>query len=233
MSKDLLIEERKVVVPGESIAKGMEFLPGSGAYRINDEIKACVLGLTNVNGSVIKVIPLSGAYWPEYGDHVIGEVVDVTYSMWDIDILGPSVAHLQTSEGSRRYIDDRTDLSKIYDIGDYVFAKVIKASDPLFTGLTMRDIGCRKLEPGLIVKINPAKVPRLIGKKGSMVNALKTETGCDVLIGQNGVVWIRGADPKKELVAAKAVKYIESNAHTEGLTESIKSKIEGWLNEKT
>lgn len=233
MSKDLLIESRKVVVPGEVIAKGMEFLPGNGTYRSGDEIKACLLGLTDVNGSIIKVIPLSGAYWPRYGDHVIGKIVDIGHSMWDVDILGPSTAHVSTSEASRRYIDvDRTDLSKIYDIDDYVFAKVIKASDAQFIQLTMRDPGCKRLEPGLVISVSSAKVPRLIGKQGSMVNTLKTETGCDVLIGQNGLVWIRGKEPKNEFIASRAIKYVEENSQREGLTEEVKSKIVGWLNEK-
>lgn len=229
-----LIESRRIVVPGETLAKGMNFLPGSGSYRKDDEIKSKVLGLTDVKGSLIKVIPLSGAYWPKLDDHVIGKVVDIGHAMWDVDINAQSIAHIPASEATRRFIDvDRTDLSRIFDIGEYVFARVIKASDALFVQLSTKDAECKKLEPGLVVKVNPAKVPRLIGKKGSMVNTIKQEADCDLLIGQNGFVWIKAKEPGKEMIALKAIRYIEENAHKEGLTEGIKTLIKGWLNEKT
>ena len=54
MSK-LLVKERTVVVPGEPLAEGMDYLPGENTYRENDQIYSKVLGLSNVSGRVIKI----------------------------------------------------------------------------------------------------------------------------------------------------------------------------------
>jgi len=37
MSK-LLIEDKSIVIPGEEIASGMDFLPGEGSFREGDSI---------------------------------------------------------------------------------------------------------------------------------------------------------------------------------------------------
>ena len=92
----------------------------------------------------------------------------------------------------------------------------------------MKDKMFRKLNTGLTVKISPVKVPRIIGKKGSMVNLLKEETGCTFIVGQNGIVWIKGETRQQELLALKAIKYVENNAHMSGLTDTMKEKIKEW-----
>ena len=56
---ELLVQERSVVVPGESLAQGMDFLPGDNTYREKDRIYSKVLGLVSVSGRVIKITPFS------------------------------------------------------------------------------------------------------------------------------------------------------------------------------
>jgi exosome complex component RRP4 len=58
--------------------------------------------------------------------------------------------------------------------------------------LTLKSKGLGVLEDGRIIKINPHKVPRVIGKEGSMVSLIKSETGCEITVGQNGAIWIQG-----------------------------------------
>ena len=55
----LLVRERSVVVPGEKIAEGLDYLPAQGAYRKDDYILAGKLGLLTIDGRAIKIIPLS------------------------------------------------------------------------------------------------------------------------------------------------------------------------------
>ncbi len=228
MNEGIKVEERSVVIPGNTLAVGMNFLPGHGTHRVGEEIRSSVVGLFNPKGSVIKVIPLSGAYNPMNGDKVIGQVVDVGRSVWDIDIKAPAIASLGIAEATRSYIELGEDLRRYYNIGDYVYAEIISISKTMYIRLQMKDRMFKKLEPGMIVSISPVKVPRVIGKKGSMVNVLKEETGCSFIVGQNGLVWIKGETRQQELLAAKAVKYIEENAHVKGLTDAIKIKIGGW-----
>ena len=71
---------------------------------------------------------------------------------------------------------------------------------------------------GVIIKITPSKVPRLIGKQGSMVTLIKEKTGTIIRVGQNGLVWVSGENVDK---AIKAIKTIEQKSHIFGLTEEI------------
>jgi len=228
MKNGIAIKERSIVVPGDVLANGMEFLPGHGTHRIKEEIRSSLLGLMDVRGSVVKVIPLKGAYIPRRGDKVIGRVVEIGYSVWSININGPSKANLSIPEASSSYIETGADLSRYYDVNDYVYAEVISVGKDGYTKLSMKDRMFKKLDIGLIVKISPVKVPRVIGKKGSMVKSLKDETGCSLIVGQNGIVWVKGEKRENELLAAKAIKYIEENAHLSGLTDAIKEKIGEW-----
>lgn len=225
MVEKLYVNNKDVVVPGEVLAKGMNFLPGKRAFRENDEICSSMLGLARIDGRVIKVIPLSGAYMPSKNDAVIGEIKDISFAGWHVDISCPYSADLNVAEATRKYIDlDKTDLTKILDIGEYIFAKVIKVNRAKYVKLTTKNRPYRKLNGGTIVKVSSTKIPRLIGKKGSMVNMLKDNSGCEILIGQNGLVWIKGK-PENEQLVVKAIERIEKEAHKEGLTDRIKKML--------
>jgi exosome complex component RRP4 len=77
----------------------------------------------------------------------------------------------------------------------------------------------------MILDISPSKVPRVIGKNGSMIQMLKNSTGCRIYVGQNGRIWIDG-ELDNIIKAVKAVKLIEEEAHSMGLTEKIKKLLE-------
>jgi exosome complex component RRP4 len=229
MENKIIVKPRSVVVPGETLARGMDFLPGKGTYREGEEILSSLLGLADIKGNVLKIIPLSGAYIPKKDDNVIGRIKDVGYGAWDVDINAPVTGNLMLQDATMGYVKrDSVDIRRFFDIGDYIFAKVIKVSKSMYIMLSTKEREYRKLGLGLIFKIKPVKVPRVIGKKGSMVNLLKNETGTELIIGQNGVVWIHGKNRKDELLAKKAIKYIEEHAHETGLTDKIKELITEW-----
>jgi exosome complex component RRP4 len=92
--------------------------------------------------------------------------------------------------------------------------------------LTMRENGLYKIESGLTMKINSSKVPRVIGKSGSMINLIKESTNCNIVVGQNGVVWIRGEDIDSELLAKETINLITEKSYIEGLTDYIKEFLE-------
>ena len=68
---ELLVKDKDIVIPGQELALGMDFLPASGTCRDNDKIIASQLGLISLNGRLIKIIPLNGKYVPKKGDNVI------------------------------------------------------------------------------------------------------------------------------------------------------------------
>jgi len=80
---------------------------------------------------------------------------------------------------------------------------------------------------GKIIDVTPSKVPRIIGKQGSMIKMIKEGTGCNIVVGQNGKVWIKGERIEDEVKATEVILKIEQESHTQGLTDTIKSILEG------
>ncbi|MCD6575766.1 MAG: RNA-binding protein [Nanoarchaeota archaeon] len=223
---ELLVNEKEIVIPGEEVARGMDFLPSIGTFREGESIYAKNLGLLEVRKHVIKVIPLSGYYMPKRGDTVIGVVTNIGFSGWTIDIGAPYDVNLPVGEAVRGRLELlRTDLSRYFDIGDIIVADIYNVTKSKIIQLSMREHGLRKLKGGRIIKITPSKVPRLIGKSGSMVTMIKKYTNCEINVGQNGYIWINGPIEGQYLVE-KAVDLIEKEAHLSGLTDKIKEMLE-------
>ena len=225
MESKLLVENKQVVVPGQVLAQGMEYLPSNGTYRLNEEIRAHQVGLLIIEGKVLKTIPLVGQYSPKVGDVVIGKIIDILMSGWRIDINSPYSAILPLKDASADYIRKGEDLTAYFDLEEHVLLKITQVTSQNLIDATVRGPGLRKLDGGRIININPVKVPRVIGKNGSMVSLLKEHTGCDIAVGQNGLIWMSG-EPKAEVLLYKTIQMIEAQAHIPGLTERIKEFLE-------
>ncbi|MCD4799421.1 MAG: RNA-binding protein, partial [Methanosarcinales archaeon] len=78
----------------------------------------------------------------------------------------------------------------------------------------------KPITSGRIVQVSAVKVPRMIGRNGSMISMLKKETNCNIVVGQNGVIWITGKDRDIDK-AIEAIQIIENEAHIDGLTDRI------------
>ncbi len=219
---ELHIKDKEVVVPGQVLATGMEYLPSNGTYRLGEEIRANRVSLVKIDGKVIKTIPLAGVYMPQKNDVIIGRIIDILMSGWRIDINSPYSAVLQVKDATFDFIAKGADLTKYFNLDDYLVAKIIQVTSQNLVDVTCKGSGLKKLGAGRIVKVNSQKVPRIIGSKGSMISMVKAATGCKILVGQNGVIWLEGA-PDKELVAVEIIKTIEENSHTSGLTDKIKA----------
>ncbi len=228
----ILVKNKEIVVPGTVIAEGMDFIPSTGTFREGDKIINSLLGILNIDGRVIKVIPLAGQYIPKVGDVIIGRVTDVTISGWRVDTNSAYSAMLSMKEASTTFIQKGSDLTKYFQIGDYIITKVINVTSQKLVDLTMKGPGLRKLRGGNIIKVSPIKVPRIIGKNGSMINMIKEYTDCKISVGQNGLIWIQG-EPKKEIIVIKAIRMIEESAHLPGLTEKVKNYLEKACGEES
>ncbi len=221
----LLVKEKEVVVPGEDLAEGMDLLPGEGCYRDENKIVAARLGLVKVGGRLIKLIPLSGKYLPKKNDVIIGKITEITLMGWRVDTNSAYPAMLSLRDATSEYIAKGANLSQYYAIGDYIVAKITNVTSQNLVDLTTKGPGLHKLKGGRIISVQPTKVPRIIGKAGSMVNMIKKATNSKIIVGQNGLVWIQ-AEPKMELIAVEAIRMIEKYAHVEGLTDKVKEFLD-------
>ncbi len=222
----LVVEERQVVIPGDTLAEGMDFLPGKGAYREGDHILSSRLGLMNVSGRIINVIPLSGRYVPRRDDVVIGFIKDMSYSSWFVDVGYAYEASLSMKDATADFIERGSSLSDYFAVGEIILTRVNNVTKEGNIDLTMKGPGLRKLTGGKILEITSSKVPRVVGKQGSMISMIKDKTGCNIFAGQNGRIWIRGPSPEAEKIASDAILLINEKAHTSGLTEKVGAFLE-------
>lgn len=217
----LLVEEKKIVIPGEELAVGIDYLPALGTYREEDKIYSAQLGMVNFSGRLIKVISLSGRYIPKVGDTVIGNIANIGFNGWMVDIGYAYEAALSLKEATSDFIERGSDLTKYFDFGETIVANVINVTKSKMIDLSMKGPGLRKLKGGKIMEVTSSKVPRIIGKQGSMISLIKNATNCKIIVGQNGLIWISGEDLNKEMIAASAILKIEQEAHISGLTDKI------------
>ena len=219
------VQHRELVVPGQLLAEGGYAISG-GAFREGNLIYASVVGLADVRGQEVGVIPLQGRYVPKRGDVVVGVVIDSHPSGWILDINSSYEGNMFVSDLLGRKVDlVREDIGRYVGIGDLVVAKV-KDVDERKRVLLEGGRGLGRVAGGKLVEISPAKIPRVIGRKGSMVEVLQKVGGCRLTVGQNGRIMIWGEDERMVNVVVEAIFKIGREAHTTGLTDRVRQMLE-------
>jgi len=217
----IFFEKKQLVTPGEILAEG-DYLPGENTYMEQNKIYSSRIGLVDADNKKVNVVALRAFYVPKMGDIVIGTVVEVGFNGWTVDIKAPYTALLRASDVlSRPFKPQNDELSAVLNAGDLIVAKIAsydRAHDPQ---LTVGEPGLGKITRGQILQVTPTKIPRIIGRKGSMISMIKQETGCQIILGLNGVVLVTGKAPEDEELAITAIKKIEDESHTSGLTDRI------------
>jgi len=223
------------VVPGEVISTDPSLIPGRGAIKTDaNEIISLFVGLKEVRGKYINVVPLNGLYNPQMSDKIIARVVAKTPVKFLMDINSKFMGILKPSDAVKRpgrgrgfgksmgtYHVSESPM-EAFTMGDMVICKVLSGSrieEPDLTSLG-QDLG--KIDDGIVISIAPTKIPRVIGKKGSMISLLKNLLHCRIFVAQNGRIWVRGRSFEHERLLIDAVHKIEREAHTTGLTDRIK-----------
>ena len=218
--------ERKQVIPGDVIAKG-NYTYGSYIEKRGDEYVALRVGLAEVGRDGVKLNPLTGPYLPRADDEVIGKVVDINGFGWVIDIDSCFDGFLPASFVFGREFSPAThDLSSKFGLGDLVGCRIESFERSRDPQLSIRGHGYGKIDSGEIIKISPTKVPRLIGKRGAMINLISEKTGCDVRVGQNGTVVVNGT-PDGIVKASKAIRMVDGEAHAADLMSRVDALLGG------
>jgi exosome complex component RRP4 len=217
--------KRKYVLPGDVITTG-PYRAEENVHLFGDKIIATTVGISEVFDSGVRVIPLTGMYLPRIDDFVIGIVRSHTSLSWDLDINSCYGGMLPAQDVFGRDFNPKVDeLTSRLKTGDLVAARIAnsdRSRDPLIT-ISDRDLG--KIEEGELIKISPSKVPRLIGKRGSMIQTIESATKAMITIGQNGYVVVSCEDPDGLLKALDAIKMVEEQAHVPNLTEKIQEML--------
>ncbi|MXY37797.1 MAG: RNA-binding protein [Cenarchaeum sp. SB0664_bin_35] len=219
-------ERRKNVIPGDVIT--------TATYR-NDQntildgrlIISTAVGVSEISDGVVRVIPLTGMYMPRIDDMIVGKVVTHTSLSWELDINSCYVGFLPATDVFGRDFSARSDeLNTRLKKGDLVAARIAnsdRSRDPLLT-IVDRDLG--KIDSGELIEIPSSKIPRLIGKRGTMIQMIESQTGSMITVGQNGWVVVHNEDYNGLIKAKKAIRMVEKMAHLHNLTDKIRKMLE-------
>ena len=214
--------KRRYVVPGDKIIEG-SFRPLMNVIKVGNSIIATRIGIAETGRDGVKVIPLSGVYIPRVNDIVIGKITDHSSLSWEVDINSCFSAHLPAQDVfGRDFSPARDDMGRQLATGDLIAARIIafdRTRDPM---LTIQDKDLGKIPRGELLKISPTRVPRLIGKRGSMIQTIEQATQTRILIGQNGIVVVMGRNLYGTQLSIRAIRMVEEEAHTANLTQRVK-----------
>ena len=196
-----------ILIPGDSLKK-----KDINSYERENNYYSKYILLLNED----KTTRLFGYYIPEVNDIVIGKVIDVLSNGWIIDINSPYMGKLSLK-------DIGTDPNDLYTYGDYILCQIVRMTKNKLIDLDIKKK--EKLNDGLILKVDPARIPRLIGKNSSMLNLIKEYLKIDIIIGKNGRIYLNG-NVNNVSRAVDIIRFIINNSHKRGLTEKVKEILE-------
>lgn len=196
---------REIVTPGEVVWETP--IRSNNTYISNGKTYSKVLGMKDSTAN--DVIPLAGAWSPRIDDSVVGIVSGVKAKVYIIDL---------SYFGKALLIPGKYDNYE-FKIGDMLSA-IIKDVEGRKT-IILKDP--QQLKGGTLLNIKPKKIPRVIGKKSTMIKQVAELTGSHIIVGMNGLVWLNEGNIG---LAVRALLKIEREAHTQGLTEAIKEFLE-------
>ena len=217
--------QNQFVLPGDIIVTG-DYTPEQNVIIDGDRAISTTVGFSEVNDNRVGVISLTGFYIPKIDDLVIGKVISYSALSWEIDINSYYSAILPASDiFGRDFTSSRDNLSLKLAKGDLIAARIVNTGsrEPLIT-ISGQDLG--KIDSGELVKISPSKVPRLIGKQGSMIQAIEGATNSSVTIGQNGWIIVSNDETNGLLKAIEAIRLVDEQAHVANLTDKVNKMFE-------
>jgi len=201
---------KRLVIPGELVTEERKKL-GSHVFVREGKIYSDSIGLVNDEADFASVVPLEGKYMPQMNDVIIGVIISERFAGYGVDINSFYPSFVSKKE-----------LREVLKPGSIISAKIMKVNE--FNEVELGSI--RLFFGGEIIQVTSVKVPRVIGKEGSMLNILKGGTGSNIIVGRNGRVWAKGGNTD---LLRKAIEKIERDAHMDHLTD----KMAQYMQEQT
>ncbi|OYT35462.1 MAG: RNA-binding protein [Candidatus Aenigmarchaeota archaeon ex4484_52] len=206
---------------GELLKDDLNIIAGQGTWRENSKIFSKYTGFVKEKNNIISVTPLNGVYMPKKDDFVIGQILRVGFNNWSVDINSPFVAMLYLSE-LKEFIKNGDDIENYYRKGDVLYLNISAVTKSKFVNVSMKPTMCKKLYDGLIISVCPTRVKRIIGKSGSMIKLIIQKTGCNILVGQNGLVYLNNGNID---LAIKTIRFIEKKFLEKNLTKRVEEEL--------
>ena len=217
------MSQDQFVLPGDIIVTG-DYRPEQNVILEGDKLMSTAIGFSEIKDNLVTVTPLTGLYTPKTDDLVVGKIVSHNALSWEVNINSYYPGILTASDiFGRDYLPSRDDLSLKLNTGDIILARIanVNSRDPLIT-IAGENLG--KIDSGELVKISPAKIPRLTEKNGSMIETIEGSTNATLTVGQNGLIILKcdnSAGLKKAIASVKMIGMIQYEVNIEDKIQNI------------
>ena len=219
-------DKKQYVIPGDVITTSPLRLRENVTLD-GKRIIATSIGLTNIYDDSVRVIPLSAVYLPKIDDIVIGKIKSIFGNSWFADINSCYEGMLLGQDVfGRGSSPTMSDMKSRLDIGDLICAKIAnfdRSREPL---ISIADQNLGKIDSGELVKISPPKIPRLIGKHGSMIQTIESSTDTSITIGQNGLIVLKSESGSNLDKIIKIFKMLDSTTDDSNMDEKIQKILD-------
>jgi len=218
--------KKRHVLPGDFITTAPLRLQNNVVLE-GKRIISTTIGLSDVSDDSVRVISLTGVYLPKIDDLVIGTIQYIHGNSWFADINSCYQGMLlgQDVFGRGSY-PTKSEMEERLSKGDIIFAKIANSDRQREPLISIADQSLGKIDSGELVKISPAKIPRLIGKHGSMIQTIEGSTNATITVGQNGLIVVSCDETNGLLKALAAIRMVDEQAHLVNLTDKVKKMLE-------
>ena len=218
--------KKRQVLPGDFITTAPLRLQNNVVLD-GKRIIATTIGLSDGSDDSVRVISLTGVYLPKIDDLVIGTIQYIHGNSWFADINSCYQGMLlgQDVFGRGSY-PTKSEMEERLTKGDIIFAKIANSDRQREPLISIADQSLGKIDSGELVKISPAKIPRLIGKHGSMIQTIEGSTNATITVGQNGLIVVSCDETNGLLKALAAIRMVDEQAHLVNLTDKVKKMLE-------
>ena len=218
--------KKRHVLPGDFITTAPLRLQDNVVLE-GKRIISTTIGLSDVSDDSVRVISLTGVYLPKIDDLVIGTIQYIHGNSWFADINSCYQGMLlgQDVFGRGSY-PTKSEMEERLSKGDIIFAKIANSDRQREPLISIADQSLGKIDSGELVKISPAKIPRLIGKHGSMIQTIEGSTNATITVGQNGLIVVSCDETNGLLKALAAIRMVDEQAHLVNLTDKVKKMLE-------
>ena len=218
--------KKRHVLPGDFITTAPLRLQNNVVLE-GKRIISTTIGLSDVSDDSVRVISLTGVYLPKIDDMVIGIIQYIHGNSWFADINSCYQGMLlgQDVFGRGSY-PTKSEMEERLSKGDIIFAKIANSDRQREPLISIADQSLGKIDSGELVKISPTKIPRLIGKHGSMIQTIEGSTNATITVGQNGLIVVSCDETNGLLKALAAIRMVDEQAHLVNLTDKVKKMLE-------
>ena len=218
--------KKRHVLPGDFITTAPLRLQGNVVLD-GKRIISTAIGLSDISADSVRVISLTGVYIPKIDDLVIGMIQYISGNSWFANINSCYQGMLlgQDVFGRGSYPSTK-EMKERLDKGDIIYARIMNSDRQREPLISIADRNLGKIDSGELIKISPTKIPRLIGKHGSMIQTIEASTNATITVGQNGLIVVSCDETNGLLKALTAIRMIDEQAHIINLTDKVKKMLE-------